>query len=91
MEKCKNHIGERRTHCWQVKVVAEAHLDDWFKDYFGSLDVHDRHDGCSIISGVLADMPAVYGLILSLRDTGIILLSLEAVRTPVEDHFKKRA
>jgi len=80
MKEMKSFKARNGGYFWKVKVVSEAHLDPWIKDYFGGLDIEHRQDGSSVISGELTDMPAVYGLILRLRDAGIVLLSLEAGR-----------
>ncbi len=65
---------------WQVLVHSEAHLDNWIMDYFGGLTVHHNDDGTSLLEGELPDMSAVYGLILQLRDAGILLISLQVKR-----------
>jgi len=86
MEEIKRFKVNNGGYFWKVKVVSEAHLDPWIKDYFGGLDIAHRLDGSSVITGQLTDMPAVYGLILRLRDAGIILLSLEAERVNNKVH-----
>ncbi len=80
MEEIKGLKAGNERCLWKVKVVSEAHLDPWIKDYFGGLDLEHLQDGSSVITGELTDMPAVYGLILRLRDAGIVLLSLKADR-----------
>ncbi len=80
MEEIKGIKSGNGGYSWKIKVVSEAHLDHWIKDYFGGLDISHQQDSSSVISGELTDMPAVYGLILRLRDAGIVLLSLEAER-----------
>ncbi len=69
-------------YVWQVRVRSEAHLDDWLKDYFGELNMSHEKDGSTLLTGELPDMSAVYGLILQLRDTGIVLISLQVERKP---------
>ncbi len=79
----KNDQGpgmHRGAYSWQIEVIAGAHLDYWINDYFSGLTLRHSPDGSTILTGNLPDMPAVYGLILRLRDSGIVLLSLQAKR-----------
>ncbi len=78
-EKNMNHAASKE-YVWQIRVRSVAHLDDWIKDYFGGVSISNEKDGCSLITGELPDMPAVYGLILQLRDAGISLISLQVER-----------
>lgn len=86
MEESKGFKSDNGGYLWKVKVISEAHLDHWIKDYFGGLEISNQQDGSSVISGELIDMPAVYGLILRLRDAGIVLISLEAERVNNQEY-----
>lgn len=65
---------------WDIKVQVNNHLDDWLLDCFEGLQITNKEDGTSIITGQLNDMSAVYGLILQLRDLGIPILTLNVQR-----------
>lgn len=67
-------------YAWSIQVYSETHLDDWIEDCFAGLNIVHKEDGSSQITGELPDLPAVYGLILQLRDKGICLLSLQVER-----------
>ena len=67
---------------WHIHVRTEAHLDCWIKDYFDGLAVQQEKGGTTLLTGELQDMSAVYGLILRLRDAGIVLWSLRVERIP---------
>ncbi len=71
-------------YCWQVRVKSTAHLDNWISDYFSGLKLEHRNDGTTILTGGLPDLPAVYGLILQLRDGGVGLLSLQVERQEID-------
>lgn len=73
----KTHGG---AYSWQIEVIAGAHLDYWINDYFSGLTLRHNGDGTTILTGDLPDLPAVYGLILQLRDSGIVLISLQVKR-----------
>ncbi|TVQ38033.1 MAG: hypothetical protein EA384_10435 [Spirochaetaceae bacterium] len=70
----------REHYTWSVLARTRNHLDDWVGEYLGNLALKRIADGTTRISGTLPDMPAVYGFILRLRDSGIALLSLQVER-----------
>ncbi len=71
-------------YSWRVQVRSASHLDYWLKDCFEGLDISHEEDGSSTLIGKLQDIPAVYGLILQLRDMKITLLSLQVERVPYQ-------
>jgi len=76
----EHHGGKRDEYTWSVRVRAEAHLDAWINDYFDGLTVRHELDGTTSLTGRLPDLPAVYGIVLKLRDTGVELLTLNIER-----------
>ena len=76
----KGPTSEVSLYVWQIRVLSDAHLDFWIKDYFEVLAVNHKEDGSSTLVGELPDMPAVYGLIIKLRDMNIMVLSLQVER-----------
>ena len=79
MECDKNRTSAEK-YFWQVQVRSAGHLDSWIKDYLEVMNIQHEKDGSTHLSGELPDFPAVYGLILQLRDAGIALLSLHVER-----------
>lgn len=77
---CEQKRTSEEKYHWQVQVRSAGHLDSWFKDYLGVMTIHHEKDGSTYLQGELPDLPAVYGLILQLRDAGIALLSLHVER-----------
>jgi len=69
---------------WEVKVYSEAYLDDWIRDYFAGLEIWKERSGNTLLTGKMQDLPEVYGLILKLRDAGVVLLSLQLERVQGE-------
>ncbi len=80
IEENTYHGVESGKYVWQLTVHSEAHLDEWLNDYFGGINLTHEKDGTSILTVVLPDMSAVYGLIMKLRDSGICVISLQAER-----------
>ncbi len=73
-------MEEINKYNWQVRILSESHLDQWLTDYFEGLIITHVENGQSLITGALPDLPAVYGLILRLRDANISLVSLKIQR-----------
>ncbi len=77
----KHHTEQKQgMYVWKVRVCSQNHLDAWLGDYLGGLDIWNDADGTSVLTGKLPDLPAVYGMIMRLRDGGIVLLSLHVER-----------
>ncbi len=72
------------SYCWQVRVRSAAHLDCWITDCFNGLNLKHQDDGTTVVTGELIDLPAVYGLVLQLRDSGVDLLSLQVKRQAID-------
>ena len=70
------------SYVWQIRIEVAAHLDSWMADCFYGLNIEHREEGTTVINGALADLPAVYGLILQMRGTGVELLSLQVRKVP---------
>ncbi len=62
-----------RTPCL---IRLRGHLDARRMDWFGGLEMH-IHDNDTILTGVLPDEHAVYGMIERARDLGLALISVE--------------
>ncbi len=80
MAKKKHQAFCADNYCWQVRISSAAHLDNWITDCFSGLKLEHRGDGTTVLTGELTDLPAVYGLILQFRDSGVDLLSLQVER-----------
>lgn len=57
-----------------------GHLDDHWAGWLGALTISRHADGTSTVIGPVADQAQLYGVLAALRDMGITLLSLQAVR-----------
>jgi hypothetical protein len=59
----------------QYEIRIEGVLDSRWADWFGGL--HVQSDGRqTVISGLLADQPALHGLLVKVRDLGLCLISV---------------
>ena len=67
---------------YQVQVRIRGELAPGWSAVLADLAVAPEADGTTLISGELADQAAVHGLLSSIRDLGLSLISVETVATP---------
>lgn len=60
-------------HC---NIQIKGHLSHQWSDWFGGLTIENRPDGNAVISGVLPDQAALYGVLDRMRDLGVTIISL---------------
>ena len=62
---------------YQIRV--KTHLDlDW-SAWFDELMIRHDADGCTTISGRVADQAALYGLISKARNLGLMLIAVQHI------------
>lgn len=69
------HPPQRTTY--QIRI--KGHLDSQWTDWFDSLVITQEEDGNTLLTGVVADQAALYGLLKKLRDLGLTLLSVNPI------------
>ena len=57
------------------EIRVEGVLDSRWATWFSGLQV-EREDTQTVISGLLADQPALHGLLTKIRDLGLCLVSV---------------
>jgi hypothetical protein len=57
------------------EIRVEGILDSRWAGWFGGLHI-ERDDRQTVISGSLADQPALHGLLTKIRDLGLCLISV---------------
>ena len=60
----------------QYEVRVEGHLGTRWAAWFDGLSLSLEEDGTTVIRGPLVDQAAMHGLLRTLRDIGIPLISL---------------
>jgi hypothetical protein len=64
------------------RVRVDGHLEDHWSAWFGDLTLTHESDGTTSLSGFVSDQAALHGLLMKVRDLGIILISVEAIDPP---------
>lgn len=68
---------------YQIRV--KGHLGREWSDWFEGLAITLQEDGDTLLTGPVADQPALYGLLRKVRDLGLPLLSVQRVETQQTD------
>ena len=76
-----------RTAVYEIRVQGELDPDwtDWFDDgrRVSAVDIHTER-GVTTLTGQVADQPALFGLLLKIRDLSLALLSVNMVEVRAE-------
>jgi hypothetical protein len=73
MAKCPS-LSEPAAYQIRVKGVLDAR---WAEQFEGMTLIVDQGD--TILSGIVADQPALHGLLVKIRDLGLVLMSVNRI------------
>jgi len=63
------------------EIHIKGHLDDRWADRFGGLTLTREQNGDTLLSGTVVDQAALYGLLRTVRDLGVRLLSVTRLQS----------
>lgn len=58
------------------EIRVQGHIDPGWTDWFGGMQIEQRPDGRSVLSGRLPDQAALHGVLTKIRDLGLPLLEV---------------
>jgi hypothetical protein len=61
-------------HIYEIQV--EGHLTDRWSDWFEGLTIHNEANGDTLLTGLLSDQAALYGVLTRIHDLNMILISV---------------
>jgi len=62
---------------YQIRI--ECHLDKQWADWFGDMTITLEENGDTLLTGLVVDQAALFGLLKKIRDLGMPLVSLHRV------------
>lgn len=65
-------------HAQYYEIRLQGHLEARWAEWFDGLAITLEADGCTLLSGRVADQAALYGLLKKVRDAGLPLLSVHS-------------
>ncbi len=60
------------------EIRLKGHLDARWAEWFEGLTITLEENGCTLLSGPLADQAALHGILKKVRDLGLTLLSVNS-------------
>ena len=67
---------------YQIKI--KGHVNYQWTDWFEGLTITLEENGDTLLTGIVIDQAALYGLLKRVRDLGLPLLSVNSAGTPPE-------
>ena len=80
-------VSEEGHGVCQIRV--KGHLDDDWSEWFAGLSMTHEEDGTTVLTGPLADQPALHGLLIKIRDLGLVLISVNQVEPDSKEALGK--
>jgi len=74
--------GTTRDEPGDYEVRVGRHLDDRWAEWFGNLTITREPDGTTTLRGRVADQAALHGILIKIRDLGMVLLAVHAIDAP---------
>jgi hypothetical protein len=69
--------NKRRGKYYQI--VVKGHLDAKWSEWFNDMTIQNMPDGDAVLSGIVVDQAALHGLLIKIRDLGLVLISVRSL------------
>ena len=69
--------GSTEGQVYQIRI--KGYLDSRWSSWLGDLTMIHASDGTTVLTGLVADQPALHGLLIKVRDLGLTLLSVKVL------------
>ena len=64
----------------QYEICVKGHLDQWWSEWFEGFAIALTDNGETLLSGPVVDQAALYGVLIKVRDLGLLLISVMPVQ-----------
>jgi hypothetical protein len=71
-------IDPKQPVVYQIRI--KGHLDHQWTDWFEGLTISLEENGETLLTGLVVDQAALYGLLKKVRDLGMPLLSVDSIK-----------
>lgn len=58
------------------EIRVKGHLDSYWQEWFQGLTITNEENGEALLSGLVADQAALYGILTRIHHLGLLLLAL---------------
>jgi hypothetical protein len=76
---CENERNRYSVESQVYRIRVKGHLDNGWSEWFEGLSVTREGNGTTVLTGPVADQPALHGLLAKIRDLGLPLLSVNCI------------
>jgi hypothetical protein len=72
----KGNLKDDPNHPVVYQIRLKGHLDDQWTDWFEGLTITLEEEGDTLLTGLIVDQAALFGLLKKVRDLGLPLVSI---------------
>jgi hypothetical protein len=76
--KCNPRTDPGQPNVYQIRI--KGHLSDQWTGWFENLTITLEENGDTLLTGLVADQAALFGLMKKVRDLGMPLVSINCVK-----------
>ncbi len=74
----------------QVEIRVRGCINEQWSEWFGGLTISHSNPEATVLTGLVADQAALYGIISRLRDLGLELSSVSSEETKENSHEQEQ-
>ena len=74
----EDHEHSAESQAYQIRI--KGYLNDSWSEWFEGLTITHEEDGTTVLTGPVADQPALHGLLVKIRDLGLPLVSVNCAK-----------
>jgi len=86
----KGNLKDDPNHPLVYQIRLKGHLDDRWADWLEGLAITLEENGDTLLIGPVPDQAALFGLLRTVRDLGLQLISVNCLETGNEDRSTGR-
>jgi hypothetical protein len=62
------------------RIRIKGHLDPEWSEWLDNMAITQEEEGTTTISGPVVDQAALHGLLIKIRDLGLVLITVESIK-----------
>jgi hypothetical protein len=86
IERAHKDPGQSQIYTIRIK----GHLDEDWSEWFDHLTIKHEEGGTTMLTGSVSDPPAMYGLLIKLRNLGLSLISVNRCEPNSKESAKRQ-